>query len=241
VDTSRDIVGYLRVSSSAQSHGQGLQEQRNAIEIYARQAWRLNPSRRIPKERFRIYEERPWSGIAGTADVRPALQTALDDVCGCNGILIVRKIARLANCLADVKAILDRLKDNQCDIVSVGESVSTVFCGRDYAYKVAAQLAEARLRNLIARTTRAAASSKAAGKHWGRVPFGYLKNAAGQLEPHPEQFHIVQEIVQRMDAQETAYCIAKLLNQRLVRTQAGKMWEAKQVTNVYSMFRTNKP
>jgi hypothetical protein len=51
----------------------------------------------------------------------------------------------------------------------------------------------------------------------------------------------VQEIVERLDAEETAYSIAKLLNQRLVRTQAGKMWEAKQVTNVYSMFRTHEP
>jgi DNA invertase Pin-like site-specific DNA recombinase len=239
MNASRDIVGYLRVSSPAQLHGQGLQEQRNAIELHARQAWRLNPRRRIPKERFRIYEERPWTGIEGTADVRPALQTALDDVCGCNGILIVRNIHRLARSVTDVKAILDRLKDNQCDIVSVGESVSTVFCGRDYAYTVAAQLAEARLRNLIARTTRAAASSKAAGKHWGRVPFGYVKNEAGQLEPHPEQFPIVQEIVHRMDAEETAYSIAKLLNQRMVKTQAGKLWEAKQVANAYSMFRTH--
>jgi DNA invertase Pin-like site-specific DNA recombinase len=140
-----------------------------------------------------------------------------------------------------VKAILNRLKDNQCDIVSVGESVSTVFCGRDEAYEMAALLAENRLRSLRARTTRAAASSKAAGKHWGRVPFGYVKNAAGQLEPHPEQFPVVQEIVERLDAEETAYSIAKLLNQRLVRTQAGKMWEAKQVTNVYSMFRTHEP
>ncbi len=239
MDTSRDIVGYLRVSSSAQLHGQGLQEQRNAIELHARQSWRLNPSYRIPKKQFRIYVERPWSGIEGTADVRPTLQTALDDVCGCHGTLIVRKIARLANCLADVTTILDRLKASDCDIVSVDEHLNSLIFGRDYAYKVAARLAEARLRNLIARTTRAAASSKAAGKHWGRIPFGYVKNEAGQLEPHPEQFPIVQEIVHRMDAEETAYSIAKLLNQRMVKTQAGKLWEAKQVANAYAMFTTH--
>jgi DNA invertase Pin-like site-specific DNA recombinase len=88
---SRRVVGYVRISSLKQLKGKGLQEQTNAIELHTRRILNLKPNDRIPKEQFQIYIETPWSGTKGTAGDRPELQAALNDVCGSNGILIVRK------------------------------------------------------------------------------------------------------------------------------------------------------
>lgn len=230
------VVGYMRISSSKQLKGKGLQEQKNAIESNVRQILKLKPHDRIPQEQFQIYIETPWSGAEGTAGDRPELQAALDDVCGSNGILIVRDISRLSRSVADTQKILSRLKDSQCDLVSIRESLSSLIWGREWAFAWAAELAESRLKMLCYRTTKAAATNIAAGKHWGRIPYGYVLNEAGQLEPHPEQFPIMEEIASRLNAGESTYRIAKLLNQRRVRTQTGRLWEAKQVANAYAMF-----
>jgi len=95
-----------------------------------------------------------------------------------------------------------------------------------------------RVRNLMTKT---AESHKNAGKHWGGVPFGYVKNEAGQLELHPEQFPIVLDIVERVKAGESLYAIAKLLNQQKKRTQSGGLWESAQVSRVYLRFVKHKP
>jgi len=95
-----------------------------------------------------------------------------------------------------------------------------------------------RVRNLMTKT---AESHKNAGKHWGGVPFGYVKNEAGQLEPHPEQFPIVLDIVERVKAGESLYGVAKLLNQQRIRTQSGGLWESAQVSRVYLRFVKHKP
>jgi hypothetical protein len=95
-----------------------------------------------------------------------------------------------------------------------------------------------RVRNLMTKT---AESHKNAGKHWGGVPFGYVKNEAGQLEPHSEQFPIVLDIVERVKSGESLYAVAKLLNQQRIRTQSGGLWESAQVSRVYLRFVKHKP
>jgi hypothetical protein len=89
--------------------------------------------------------------------------------------------------------------------------------------------------------TKTAESNKAAGKHWGGVPFGYVKNEAGQLEPHPEQFPIVLDIVERVKAGESLCAIAKHLNQQKMRTQSGGLWQSGQVSSVYLRFVSHSP
>jgi len=235
MDRSTKIVGYARISNRSQLHGNGLQEQQTAIENQARQILKLSPKQSIPDGMLTIYIERPFSGER-TADVRPQLQAALSDVCGCNGILIVRDATRLARTPEDNLKILIRLKENRCQLVSMREAISCLLWGVDYAIARASELGESRVKVLRNRMTKTAESNKAAGKHWGGVPFGYVKNEAGQLEPHPEQFPIVLEIVERVKAGESLYAIAKLLNQQKMRTQSGGLWQPSQVSSVYLRF-----
>jgi len=240
MDLSRKIVGYRRISDPSQLKGKGLQEQQTAIEKQARQILKLTPKQSIPDGMLTIYTELPFSGER-TADVRPQLQAALADVCGCNGILIVRNIWRLARTLEDNQKILTRLKENKCELVSVRDATTSLLWGIDYAITCASVLGEAhiqRVRNLMTKT---AESNKNAGKHWGGVPFGYVKNEAGQLEPHPEQFPIVLDIVERVKAGESLYGVAKLLNQQKIRTQSGGLWESAQVSRVYLRFVSHSP
>jgi DNA invertase Pin-like site-specific DNA recombinase len=182
-----------------------------------------------------IYTELPFSGER-TADVRPQLQAALDHVCGCNGIFIVRNAERLARTLEDNRKILSRLKESRCQLVSIREAISSLLWGIDYAIDCASVLGEHRLQVLRNRMTETAVSNKKSGKHWGGVPFGYVKNEAGQLEPHLDQFSTVLDIVERVKAGESLYAIAKHLNQQKVRTQSGGLWESTQVSRVYSRF-----
>jgi len=240
MDLSRKIVGYRRISHPSQLKGKGLQEQQTAIEKQARQILKLTPKQSIPDGMLTIYTELPFSGES-TADVRPQLQAALDHVCGCNGIFIVRNAERLARTLEDNRKILIRLKENKCQLVSMREAIGCLLWGIDYAIDCASVLGEHRVKVLRNRMTKTAESNKNAGKHWGGVPFGYVKNEAGQLEPHPEQFPIVQEIVERVKAGESLYAIAKHLNQQKKRTQSGGLWESAQVSRVYLRFVKHKP
>jgi hypothetical protein len=73
------------------------------------------------------------------------------------------------------------------------------------------------------------------------VPFGYVKNEAGQLETHSEQFPIVLDIVERVKAGESLYAVAKLLNQQKMRTQSGGLWQPSQVSSVYLRFVSHSP
>lgn len=235
MDRITKIVGYARISNRSQLHGNGLQEQTKAIEKQARQILKLSPKQSIPDGMLTIYTERPFSGER-TADRRPQLQAALADVCGCNGILIVRDATRLARTLEDNQKILIRLKENRCELVSMREAISSLLWGIDYAIACASELGESRVRVLRNRMTETAESNKKSGKHWGGVPFGYVKNEAGQLEPHLDQFSIVLDIVERVRAGESLYAIAKHLNQQKIKTQSGGLWESAQVSRVYSRF-----
>ena len=240
MDLSRKIVGYRRISHPSQLKGKGLQEQQTAIENQARQILKLTPKQSIPDGMLTIYTERPFSGER-TADVRPQLQAALDHVCGCNGIFIVRNAERLARTLEDNRKILSRLKESRCQLVSIREAISSLLWGIDYAIDCASVLGEHRVKVLRNRMTKTAESNKNAGKHWGGVPFGYVKNEAGQLEPHSEQFPIVLDIVERVKAGESLYAIAKLLNQQKKRTQSGGLWQPSQVSSVYLRFVSHSP
>jgi DNA invertase Pin-like site-specific DNA recombinase len=240
MDLSRKIVGYRRISDPSQLKGKGLQEQQTAIENQARQILKLTPKQSIPDGMLTIYTERPFSGER-TADVRPQLQAALDHVCGCNGIFIVRNAERLARTLEDNRKILSRLKESRCQLVSIREAISSLLWGIDYAIDCASVLGEHRVKVLRNRMTKTAESNKNAGKHWGGVPFGYVKNEAGQLEPHSEQFPIVLDIVERVKAGESLYAIAKLLNQQKKRTQSGGLWQPSQVSSVYLRFVSHSP
>lgn len=235
MNSHRRVVGYLRVSTTKQLNGKGLAEQKAAIEQYARQAMQIDLRSDIPSNRFELYIEMPWSGEKGTADKRPELQAALTDVCGSNGILIVRDITRLARSLPDNLDILNRLKDCGCDVVSIREAVSSLIWGKAQAFAWAAELGEFRLRQLRRHATEGAARHKAKGKRWGRVPFGYLRSTDGQSEPHPDQYPVLMEIVERLNDGQSLYSIAKLLNSRQIRTQTGKLWEPRQVANAYDM------
>jgi len=240
MDRSTKIVGYRRISDPSQLKGKGLQEQQTAIEKQARQILKLTPKQSIPDGMLTIYTELPFSSES-TADVRPQLQAALDHVCGCNGIFIVRNAERLARTLEDNRKILIRLKENKCQLVSIREAISSLLWGIDYAIDCASVLGEHRVKVLRNRMTKTAQSNKNAGKHWGGVPFGYVKNEAGQLEPQPEQFPIVLDIVERVKAGESLYAIAKLLNQQRIRTQSGGLWQPSQVSSVYLRFVSHSP
>jgi hypothetical protein len=121
------------------------------------------------------------------------------------------------------------------------EAISCLLWGIDYAIARASELGESRVKVLRNRMTKTAQSNKNAGKHWGGVPFGYVKNEAGQLEPHSEQFPIVLDIVERVKAGESLYGVAKLLNQQKKRTQSGGLWESAQVSRVYLRFVSHSP
>lgn len=232
----RRVVGYLRVSSREQLKGQGLQEQENAIELRAKQELGLRSGDRIPKEQYQLYIEKPSSAFKGTANARPQLQAALNDVCESKGILIVRDIRRLARSREDFEEIVQPLKAHGCKIVAIREELSSIIWGQEQAFTWAANIGEAESRNLQFQAKRAAAAHKSSGKHWGSPPYGYIRNGTGKLKQHPTQFPVLLEIIHRRNAGESTSGIARVLNDRKIQTQKGKRWEAKQIQNACKMF-----
>lgn len=225
--SNRRVIGYIRVSTQKQLTGKGLAEQKAAIERYAQQEL-------SPHTGFKIYIEQPIKRDSPVAD-RPELQAALNDVCGSKGILIVRDITRVST-NHETLEILSRLQSCGCDFVSLRESVTTLYFGKEKAYGWASALGQHELLRLRKIAVDGAAKHKSQGKRWGRVPFGYCKSNEGKFVPDPDHYPVLMEIVDRNQAGESFYSIAKCLNSRLVRTQTGKLWEARQIANACQAY-----
>lgn len=69
-------------------------------------------------------------------------------------------------------------------------------------------------------------------KPGGMPPYGWRRDAAGQLEPDAEQQRIVRRIEERADAGASLQCIADELNGTGVRRPGGALWRSESVRRV---------
>lgn len=158
------IIGYVRVSTTDQAvEGVSLDAQKGRIA-----AWAVGQG--LTVEPGDVHTD---AGISGKrADNRPALQAALDAVCGARGVLVVYSLSRLARSVRDTLAIAERLEKSGADLVSLSENIDTTTAAGKMVFRMLAVLAEFE-RDLISERTRGSISLKRSrSERIGQVPYG---------------------------------------------------------------------
>ncbi len=129
---SIDAVGYLRVSTIAQTEKYSLQAQKAEIEKFA-----LNNNLNLKG----FYID---SGITGKSmDKRDNLKKLIED--SSKGIfqkVIVWKISRLARNLQDLLTIVKEIKANNVDVISVSENLDTTTRQGEFTIQMLGSIAE---------------------------------------------------------------------------------------------------
>jgi site-specific DNA recombinase len=166
-------VGYIRVSTDDQAkEGVSLDAQRAKVG-----AWCLaNDATLDPADVFvegeGVDRKSGRGKSGGRADNRPALQAALDRVCGCGGVLVFYSLSRLARSTRDTLAIAERLDKAGANLVSLSERIDTTSASGKMVFRMLAVLAEFE-RDLIRERTRDALQHKIRqGERCGKVRFG---------------------------------------------------------------------
>lgn len=217
----KKVVAYTRVSTSEQSNGYGLDTQRTKVQQWAD----LNDVETVD-----WYED-----IASGGDTdRPDLQQMIDDLRSCEyDALVVYKADRLSRSLKDLLTVIDDVLE-PCDtaFVSVTEQFDTSTPSGRLFLQMVGSFSEFE-RALITERLRDGRRSKAqdGGHAAGEVPFGYAKNADGELvlSDHAET---VQRIFQMHEQGESLRAIANTLNAASVPTKKGGKWHASTVSYI---------
>lgn len=166
-------VAYFRVSTDEQAEsGVSLDAQQAKVR-----AWCV--ANDVPLDQADVFVEGEAMGggpgkgkSGGRADNRPALQAALDRVCGCGGVLVFYSLSRLARSTRDTLDIAERLDKAGANMVSLSERIDTTSASGKMVFRMLAVLAEFE-RDLIRERTRDALQHKIRkGERCGKVRFG---------------------------------------------------------------------
>jgi len=215
------VAAYVRVSTSKQSNGYGLDTQRTKIQQWAD----LNDVEMVD-----WYEDTASGGDTN----RDGLQEMLERLRSCEyDALIVYKADRLSRSLKDLLTVIDdTLEPCGTAFVSVTEQFDTSTPSGRLFLQMIGSFSEFE-RALITERLREGRRSKAedGGHAAGEIPFGYRKNADGELvlSGHAET---VRRIFQMRDDGTTLREIADTLNDEGVPTKRGGEWYASTVSYI---------
>ena len=197
--------GYLRVSGSSQTDGDGFPRQRAAVSAYAKsQGYRI----------VKWFEEKAIPGKTEW-DQRPAW---LDMVSNLNGTktILIEKLDRLARDLMVQEHIISDLRRRHVDIISVGEPD---LCVDDPGRKLLRQIMGA-----IAEYDRAMITAKLSGAR------RRMKDKTGRCEgvkPYgfrPGETEAIEFMRKYRAAGHTFATVAAAMNQSKYKTRTGKPW-----------------
>ena len=174
-------IGYARVSTLEQAHeGISLEAQERRIRAWCE-------AQEITLEN--IYVDAGISG--GRADNRPELQRALA-ACKRGDLLVFYSLSRLSRSTRDVLAILDQLRRQGADIVSLSEKLDTSSASGKLTFHMMAVLGEFERDIISERTRMAMLHLQRQGRYTGGFrPTGWEVGAGGQLQAHPEEHRLV--------------------------------------------------
>jgi site-specific DNA recombinase len=215
------VAAYTRVSTNGQEDGHGFDTQRTKIQQWAD----LND-----------VEDVDWfedTASGGDTD-RPGLQELIERLRSCEyDALVVYKADRLSRSLKDLLTVIDDvLEPCETAFISVTEQFDTSTPTGRLFLQMVGSFSEFE-RALITERLQEGRRSKAqeGGHAAGEVPFGYEKNADGELvlSDHAET---VQRIFRMREDGETMQAIADTLNEEGVPTKKGGDWHASTVSYI---------
>ena len=202
---------YARYSSSAQNDA-SIEQQVAECTQYARKN-NLNV--------VTTFEDRAMSG---RSDNRPGFQRMIRAAeRGEFQVLLTYKSNRIARNMYDALRYENRLDKAGVKVVYCKEDFGDNAAGR-MALRVMMSINEFYSDNMAEDIRRGLKDSASKGKVVGAIPYGYKKGADGRPVIDEDIAPIIQEIFQRVMADEAYIDIANDLNARGYRTQHGKQW-----------------
>lgn len=215
------VAAYTRISTHAQSDGYGLDTQRKKIRQWC--------------DLHGVDNVTWYTDTASGGDTdRDGLQELLNDVqSGDVDAVVVYKADRLSRSLKDLLNVIDdALAPTGTAFVSVTEQFDTSTPTGRLFLQMVGSFSEFE-RALITERMRDGRLQKAksGGHATGEVPFGYEKNAAGDLVPS-KHTETVRTIFRKRGQGETLRAIAEHLNDTDTPTKSGGKWYASTVSYI---------
>lgn len=217
-------VGYVRVSTTEQVKGFGLDVQRSAIADYCdAQGLTLGA----------VYSDDGVSGSNGL-ESRDGLARALATLESRQAaVLVVYRLDRLARDLLLQETILGRLRACGVAVVSVTEgSVDSDDPTRVLVRQVLGAIGEYERALIRARVMAGKAAKAARGGYAGGRPAFGSRAAGAELVPDPSEQLTVERIRELRDQGSSLRSIARALEEEGRPAKAGRRWHASQVARV---------
>jgi DNA invertase Pin-like site-specific DNA recombinase len=223
--TKRRVIGYLRVSTTEQVNGFGLDVQENSILDYCK----ANQLRLVD-----LHTDQGQSGSNGL-DTRVALAETLARLkAGEADALVVYRLDRLARDLILQETLVQRLSAQGTPVLSATEDVDT---DSDDPTKVLIrhivgavsqyERAVIRGRMMAGRAAKAAAG----GFIGGRPPYGFTV-VNGEVVPDPAEQEVVQLVRQLASSGLSLRDIGAELDEKDYRPRTGKAWHPNTVRRI---------
>lgn len=211
-----EAVAYLRVSSSGQVEGNGLERQDKAIKAYAR------------KNRVEVLEVYREEGVSGTIQDRPTLTRLMVEIiqAGRPKLILVESADRLGRDLLVSLLILEECRKHGIRVVAC-DSGMDLTDNKDPMVEamatVQAAFAQLDKKRLVAKLKGAREAKKAQGfRVDGRKPYGHRDEEKGGLA-------LIQSLAK---TGATFQAIADQLNEKGIPTRQGKPWLRGSVASV---------
>ena len=212
-------IGYVRVSTLEQAQeGVSLEAQERRIRARCE-------AEGVSLEA--IYIDAGISG--GRADNRPELQRALA-ACKRGDVLVFYSLSRLSRSTRDVLAILDQLRRQGADIVSLSEKLDTSSASGKLTFHMMAVLGEFERDIISERTRMAMLHLQRQGRYiGGHRPTGWEIGADGYLQAVPEEQRLVARALALRSTGMGYRGVAKVLIQEGFTPRVGNRFHPEQV------------
>jgi site-specific DNA recombinase len=212
-------VAYCRVSTVAQTEGNGLSQQRASIASYAA---------------MKSIEIHDWmeDAATGTTDDRPALEAIKEQiVAGEVARVIVDRMDRLGRSVGVCESVLEFFRAHRVEFVCVSQQFEEGTPWGDLQRVLMSAIAQYDRAMLLGRMRACKREAGNKGRFvGGGVPLGYRVGKPGVLEPDPATAPVVRRIFELRD--QMGYSYARIADQLYLENQVsatGKLWHASSV------------
>lgn len=217
-------IGYVRVSTEGQvKEGVSLDAQQARIAAWCTaNGYTLGP----------VHADAGLSG--GRVDNRPALQTALTEVCRLKGALVVYSLSRLARSTKDAILISERLAKSGADLVSLTERIDTTSAAGKLFFRLMAVLNEFERDQISERTRGALVHLRNQGKRVsGYIPYGFDLGPDGRsLIPNPHEQGGIRTMYELRAQGLSLRQIAAQLAKAEIQTKTGAHWSPQAINMI---------